>query len=114
MVGRQIIFQFDDVNKELLDVAKANGVDAVPLFDISGGDSSLAGGWPKPTGKVSGYARGLSPDNIEEQIAKINDVTGDAEIWIDLETHVRSNNDALFDLDKVNKFLSIISPYVTT
>lgn len=108
---RQIIFQLDDVNNEILAVAQDAGVDAVPLFDLSGGAGVLPKTWPVANG-FCGYAGGLSPENVQEQLEVIERVVGDGPIWIDAETHVRSDNDKTFDLDKVRRFLEAVSPWV--
>lgn len=104
--GQQIIFQFDNVNNSLLDSAKDNGVDAVPLFDLSGGAGVLPKEWKQPVGDYCGYAGGLSPDNLEAQLTLIADKLNGVTIWIDAETRLRSNNDRQFDLKKVNEFLA--------
>jgi hypothetical protein len=68
----------------------------------------LAKEWPKPLEDVlCGYAGGLGPDNIEAQLELISKAVGNREIWVDMETHVRSNDDQRFDLDKVEKVLEI-------
>jgi len=108
----QFIFQFDDVNNEILDVARDQGVDAVPLFDTSGGIGRLPDFWPEPRECYCGYAGGLSPDNLKDQLKKIEDVVGDRTIWIDAETHVRSDNDRVFDIQKVERFLQIAQEYM--
>lgn len=111
--GRQFIFQLDDVNNSLLDVARNAGIDAVPLFDTSGGIGRLPDAWPAAHKGYCGYAGGLSPDNLSEQIPKIIAAAGGSEsIWIDVETHVRSQDDRQFDLQKVERFLSIAESYV--
>jgi len=102
---KQYIFQLDDVNNGILDIAKEAGIDAVPLFDTSGGIGRLPESWPAQNG-YSGYAGGLSVENLTEQLEKISKVA-DSEIWIDAETRVRSNNDQLFDLIKVEEFVKI-------
>ena len=87
---------------------------AVPLFDLSGGAGILPESWPKAKGEYCGYAGGLSPENLEEQLEKIKCVVDeDQKIWIDVETHVRSSDDKQFDLDKVRKFLEISKRYVS-
>jgi hypothetical protein len=50
---------------------------------------------------------GLSPDNLEEQLLKLDEVVGSDTIWIDAETHLRSNGDEIFDLEKVKQFLEV-------
>lgn len=110
---REFIFQFDNVNGAILNTAIENGVNCSTLFDLSHGAGVLPDRWPRPLASVKcGYAGGISPDNIEEQIRLIEQTVGDVEVWIDMETHVRSNNDWLFDLDKVEKCLSIAAKHV--
>ena len=83
-----------------------------PLFDCSGGRGILAKEWPTPAmteyGKpmLCGYAGGLGPHNIEEQLNKIEEVVGDAEIWVDMEGNLRNKQDE-FDLEKCEQVLSI-------
>lgn len=108
----QIIFQLDDVNNDIFDLARENNIDAVPLFDISGGAGVLPSEWPKPRDCYCGYAGGLGPENLEAQLKKIESVVGDAHIWIDMETRVRSADDQVFDLNKVHKCLSIAKRFI--
>jgi hypothetical protein len=109
---RDIIFQWDGVNDELMACANAAGVSSYPLFDLSGGAGVLPAEWPKPVGEYSGYAGGLGPENMQAQLERIAGVVGDARIWCDMETRVRSNADMRFDLDKVQACLEIAKPFV--
>ena len=110
--NRQFIFQLDDVNNDILEVAKGSGIDAVALFDLSGGAGRLPEEWPKANG-VCGYAGGLGPENLQSQLELIEQVAGDSSpIWIDSETRVRSGNDQQFDLDKVRSFLEIAKDWM--
>ncbi len=137
--SKQYIFQLDNVNNDVLYLAMKNYINAVGLFDTSGGAGILPNQWPEPisaksyvegghgdTDEInipvySGYAGGLSPDNLKEQLESIQHVVDcawnphsstEAKIFIDCETHVRSNNDKQFDLDKVRQFLEIAKPFV--
>ena len=109
----EYIFQFDDINNSVISNGEAAGVSASPLFDISGGAGTLPEKWPKPLpGIVCGYAGGLSPENLYEQLFKIETtVAYTCDIWIDAETHLRSNNDRQFDIGKVLRFLEVAKPY---
>jgi hypothetical protein len=85
------------------------------LFDCSGGRGVLADEWPsliyhcgKPM--LCGYAGGLNPDNLEEELIKIEAIVGDAEIWIDMESGVRNNDE--FDLKKCERVLVTASRWV--
>lgn len=108
---RQFIFQMDDVNNSILDIAWEAGVNVSPLFDLSGGAGILPENWPKANG-YCGYAGGLSPENVQEQLAIIEQAANENLIWIDVETHVRSDNDKIFDLDKVKAFIENALPWV--
>lgn len=55
----ELIFQFDDVNNDLIDLCRDSGLNAYPLFDLSGGAGILPDKWPIAKG-YSGYAGGLS------------------------------------------------------
>ncbi len=114
LAGTQFIFQHDGVNNRFLTIAERAGFNAVPLFDRSGGLGILPDVWPSadPFDHGAGYAGGLSPDNVADELRKIEKVCGDKEIWIDAETHLRSNNDQQFDLAKVEAFLKAAEPFV--
>jgi hypothetical protein len=108
----QVIFQFDRVNDGLMRVAADNEVNAVPLFDTSGGAGILPSEWPEALEVYSGYAGGLSPENLSEQMGCIVEKCNDGPIWIDAETWLRSDADRQFDLEKVCKFLQEAEPWV--
>jgi hypothetical protein len=116
---KQFIFQSDGVNDEICELAAKNGVDAVPLFDCSHGAGVLPAEWPKARlsnkdGLVChGYAGGLGPDTLEEQLPRIFAAAGDARIWVDMETRVRTQDDEFLDMQKVRRCLEICSPYVS-
>lgn len=107
----QFILQHDGVNDET--ILKLGGeLNVFPLFDRSGGAGVLPAAWPKPIWKYQGYAGGLSPDNIEDELRRILDAAGESHIWIDVETRVRSEDDSQFDLGKVELFLKRCQPFV--
>ncbi|MBL6929002.1 MAG: phosphoribosylanthranilate isomerase [Rhodospirillales bacterium] len=69
------------------------------LFDLSAGRGILPETVPALIpGQLVGYAGGIGPDTVLDYLSRIN---GDGEFWIDMETHVRT--DEWFDLDKVEK-----------
>lgn len=121
---RQFIFQIDGAggNEHLRALHGEHGggdphIDTAALFDISGGAGILPEKWPEPyfmdddvTPSYCGYAGGLGPHNLKEQLPLIAAAAGKARIWIDMETHVRSGGD--FDLDKVIQALEICQPFV--
>lgn len=108
---KQFIFQLDGVNDSLLKEAAQGGINAVPLFDLSGGAGVLPDSWPKPQSEYQGYAGGLGPENLKDQLKLIEDAVGDSVIWVDMETRVRNEND-VFDLDLCKRCVDIVSEYV--
>lgn len=108
---KEFIFQYDNVNTGALVAAMDLGVYCSTLFDLSHGAGVLPANWPKPLiGVRCGYAGGISPGNIEEQILKVNEVSAGLQTWIDMETHVRTNE--LFDIAKVRDCLDIAAQYI--
>lgn len=119
----QLIFQLDGVNNNLFTAARCvENVDAVGFWDTSHGVGQSPESWPtaydnfllKEAGlsTYQGYAGGLGPDNLQEQLERISEVCGDGPIWIDAETKLRSDDDQQFELEKVWQFLEIAEPWV--
>lgn len=103
--SKEFIFQWDGVNNHLTHAAHAYGFRVSALYDMSGGAGILPKSWPKPTPDFPcGYAGGLSPENIKEEVAKI-DAVCDKDYWIDMERNVRSFDDSVFDLQRVKQVL---------
>lgn len=133
--GRQFIFQLDGAlgnehMEQVSDSADCAGMnlDCVGLFDVSGGAGIVPREWPKPqylycvpgehgegveVFEYHGYAGGLGPDTLEQELPRIAEAAGDCRIWIDMETRVRSDDDRVFDLEKVRRCLEICQPHVT-
>ncbi len=108
---KDYIFQVDGVNDFVQAMPK--DVRAFPLFDLSGGAGILPrNGWPKPVGDYIGYAGGLGPENLKEQIPLIAKAAGDTRFWIDMETKVRSEDNRQFDLERVRACLEASKPFV--
>lgn len=110
----QHILQMDGVNDALLGALRDRGVNVVPLFDTSGGAGRVPQTWPFAIPTVyCGYAGGLGPETLEQEITRIEQVAEHATIWIDMERRVRSLDDQQFDLAKVEACLRIASGWVT-
>lgn len=112
-----VILQMDGVNDAILTKFIEHNQNSFQqvnaLFDLSHGEGVLPDSWPKPIPHVCcGYAGGLGPDNLDEQMDKISNITGHIPVWVDMETKVRSNNDRQFDLEKVERCLEIASKYI--
>lgn len=83
----------------------------LPLHDRSFGNGALTIEWPKPIpGVMNGYAGGLNPENIVDQLKRIEDVVRDAEIWIDFESGARDEQDQ-FCLKRVGRVMEAASVY---
>lgn len=105
---KKVIFQVDNVNDILpeLERRRYSGKNLEALFDLSHGAGVLPTEWPTIIKGINcGYAGGLGPENVQEQIQKILKVTEDKTFWIDAETKLRSDGDRVFDLEKVTAFL---------
>lgn len=108
----QVIVQYDNVNTELLTKLKTAGYDAAALFDLSHGAGVLPEEWPSNLKDTyCGYAGGLSPENVADQLIKIETMCGKDPIWIDAETHLRAN-ETHFYLDACERFLKACEPWV--
>lgn len=102
--GRCIITQYNDGNQHLAGVLTSSFNHAV-LFDSSGGQGIERSNWPAPLPAVyCGYAGGLGPDNIQQQLTRIHHVTAGRGYWIDMEGKLRNSGDR-FDVDQVKKVL---------
>lgn len=113
---QELIFQHDKVNDHLMQmVMPVLPGRCVPLFDYSHGAGVLPAAWPVPNFSCSayGYAGGLSPGNVTTALMHIGQsAPRDSTVWIDMETHVRSDNDRVFDLSKVALVLANCAPAI--
>lgn len=101
----QFIAQYDNINSYIHNLNNLGYNNIAALYDLSHGAGVLPESWDKPLeGIYTGYAGGLSPENLEEQLQKIEEQVNEP-IWIDAETWLRTND--RFDLDKVRQFLKI-------
>ena len=83
------------------------------LFDASGGHEITPERWPAlPDDVPCGFAGGLGPDSLKEQLERLASVAGSQVIWIDMESKIRSEADE-FDLDKVSRCLEIAQRFVS-
>lgn len=109
--NKQIIFQLDGVNDHLAYAASRYGLDVAGLHDLSAGAGVTPKAWLPPLSHLpTGYAGGLSPDNVIEQWHKIEDVC-ERPTWIDMERNVRTPDDSALDLEKVRRVLELCDPF---
>jgi len=111
---KEFIFQYDEVNDGALKACVNAGVNCSALFDLSHGAGIAPDKWPQPIDGIKcGYAGGISPENIVKNIMAVNSVSRGRETWIDMETHVRSNQDKQFDLYRVEDCLRKYTEFKT-
>ena len=118
--NKEFIFQLDGVNNYLvLETVWEISIQGAGLFDTSAGAGILPARWPTILHPYScGFAGGLGPENVVEQIAAIeaansSDYLTHRTYWIDMERRVRSEDDSYFDLTKVRRVLDLAKPFIT-
>lgn len=112
----EAIFQCDGINDFLLEnMPEETKPFCVPLFDRSHGSGVLPEFWPGTDSikaKRYGYAGGIGPDNILSVLRSIEKVvSGDTEIWVDMEAKLRKDNDSVFSMQKVQQVLEQAEKY---
>ncbi len=112
-VDREYILQLDgDESLERLRFARDKlCANVTGLHDLSHGAGVLPSSWPAADGhRWIGYAGGLGPENLHEQLVSIARASAGVDYWIDMETHIRTQG--VFDLDKVTRCIEIAAPFV--
>ncbi len=105
----QFIIQYGRDKQSLLPLLADVSNHAV-LYDDSAGRGISPDSWDPPLpNHFCGYAGGLNPANVAQQIAIIAKVAPGYTTWIDMETGVRT--DDKFDLAKVRRVLEISQPF---
>ncbi len=108
---QEFIFPYNS-NHDLQDFIKElnkTGAKFSLLFDASYGAGISPTSWDEPVYKThsQGYAGGLSPENVTENLNKIAKVAGDRDdIWIDAEGRLMKPGTRIFDLDKAVKYIT--------
>ena len=105
----QFIIQYGKDKQSLLPLL-ADVPNHAVLYDDSAGRGISPDSWEPPLpGHFCGYAGGLNPANVAQQIEIISKVAPGYTTWIDMETGVRT--DDKFDLSKVRRVLELSKPY---
>ncbi len=111
--GDEVIFQYDKVNTALIHRAFNTGFRVSALYDLSHGGGVLPERWENPDLACPiGYAGGLSPSNVADNLARIADVATGTLTWIDAETHLRFDSNRQFDISMVRQFLDAARTWV--
>ncbi len=105
----QFIIQYGKDKQSLLPLL-ADVPNHAVLYDDSAGRGISPDSWEPPLpNHFCGYAGGLNPANVAQQIEIIAKVAPGYTTWIDMETGVRT--DDKFDMAKVRRVLEISRPY---
>jgi hypothetical protein len=107
--SKEFIFQWEGINNHLAYAALAYGCKVAALFDLSGGAGTLPSHWPPPVEDFwCGYAGGLGPDNVIQQVHEIDSVCKQP-YWIDMERRVRTPDDSTLDMRAVRQVLEAVA-----
>lgn len=113
--NQEFILQYNNNTKNAIEKLHRTGVKFSLLFDASGGRGLAPKEWRGPIYKEHpmGYSGGISPDNVVENLNKINTVVPqNREIWIDAEGKLKSPQQLpdgtykdLFDVNKAHEYV---------
>lgn len=93
-------------NKHNLDLLKFKAPNHQILVDASGGRGISPDKWIRPeTDKIVGFAGGLGPDNLVEQMKVIRGLAADEPSWVDMEGKLRV--DDWFSIAKAREAIEI-------
>lgn len=114
-IGKQVVIQLDGVNDWLVSDLNHLVLPSVSgLFDQSHGTGVLPGNWPEPRFDCyTGYAGGLGPSNLREQLVAINNAASGEPYWIDMESSLYDQGTGDFSHGKCREVLEIVSSFVS-
>ncbi len=107
----EVIVQLDGVNDWVLDGLLFRSVKASGLYDRSHGTGLKPDQWPAANRdwKV-GYAGGIGPETVVDDVRAILAVAGGKPVWIDMESRLYTNGQ--FDLEKCRLVLEACREFV--
>jgi len=103
---KDFIIQYNDRTKDAVDALDRTGAKFQLLFDASGGRGQLPRAWQSPVYPIfhkQGYAGGLKPENVSENLDKISKVAGIFPTWIDAEGGLKT--DDKFDVKRARQYI---------
>jgi hypothetical protein len=105
-----VITQHNSANEDLWKVVSPGLTGYAVLFDASGGLGKLASEWPAPLPVACGYAGGLGPRNIEDELGRIAQVAGERRVWVDMESSLRTTDEAGHDWFSLERCEQVLHP----
>jgi len=116
--GREFIFPLNDDTEPFIRKLYEKTFRFSLLFDASYGAGMSPKKWERPIfyNIPHGYAGGLSPENVAENLAKISKAAGgwvkDDLIWIDAEGQLMKPNSRHFDVDRASAYINAALEFV--
>ena len=107
--NNEFIFQYGSYEYNRIHRLDKTGINFSVLYDTSGGAGKLAKNWGPPLfdAHSQGYAGGLSPENVTENLNKIAKVAGPREdVWIDAEGKLKNPDTKKFDVNKAKQYIT--------
>ena len=107
---KRFILQYNKSNSSVVNtILHTLGTDNTNvLYDASGGRGKEITSFATPFKDIyTGYSGGLSPENMDNICKLINLAKDPSEVWIDMESGVRTND--IFDLNKVVSVLKAVT-----
>lgn len=105
----RIILQHNDENGELIDMLSRRA-DFDVLFDASSGRGMQPESWPAPLPRVRcGYAGGLGPANVADELPRIAAASGALPFWIDMASSLREPGTGAFSVAACERVLSEVA-----
>jgi phosphoribosylanthranilate isomerase len=105
----EVILQYNKNNSNFLETYLSQKLPSNVniLFDSSGGRGTVIQNIQKPFNNYTGYSGGINVENVEEICKKIVNHSNSSDVWIDLESGVRTDNN--FDFVKANKIIDSVN-----
>ena len=103
---KDFIIQYNIRTKDAVEQLHKTGAKFQLLFDASGGKGELPRAWQSPVYPIfhqQGYAGGLRPENVSENLDKISNVAGQFPTWIDAEGGLKT--DDKFDSKRAAEYI---------
>ena len=103
--NKEFILQYNNKTKEAVEKMHHVGAKFSLLYDASGGNGISPNGWNKPVYREHdmGYAGGLSPENIVDNLNQIKTVAPFDTIWVDAEGKLKT--DDKFDVSRAQQYV---------
>lgn len=113
-IPQSVILQHNSANQELWSILHNKMSNLSMLFDASGGHGvAPVAGWPSIFPNTDcGYAGGLGPQNVAQELQSIVACAGGNRFWIDMESKLRTPEDDRFSLAACESVLAQVAGHL--